>query len=75
MNKGSDIIENGTFDAQEMAHRLTSKLAVLLAENETLQRMVSYSNKQSLLVELKMLREENESLKKTVEELEKGTRS
>ncbi|KAF3992293.1 hypothetical protein FT663_02350 [Candidozyma haemuli var. vulneris] len=75
MNKGSDIIENGTFDAQEMAHRLTSKLAVLSAENETLQRMVSYSNKQSLLVELKMLREENESLKKTVEELEKGTRS
>lgn len=72
MNKGTDIIENGTFDAQEMAHQITSKLSTLLAENETLQRMVSYSNKQSLLVELNLLREENESLKKSVEELKKA---
>lgn len=71
MNKGSDIIENGTFDAQEMAHRLVSKLEVLLAENESLQRMVSYSNKQSLLIELNLLREENESLKKTIKEFDK----
>ncbi|PVH16814.1 uncharacterized protein CXQ87_004370 [Candidozyma duobushaemuli] len=71
MNKGSDIIENGTFDAQEMAHRLVSKLEVLSAENESLQRMVSYSNKQSLLIELNLLREENESLKKTIKEFDK----
>lgn len=71
MNKGSDIIENGTYDAQEMAHRLTSKLEVLLTENESLQKMVSYSNKQSLLIELNMLREENDSLKKSLDDLKK----
>ncbi|KAM3124780.1 hypothetical protein CJJ07_000621 [Candidozyma auris] len=67
MNKGSDITENGTFDAQEMAHRLTTKLAVLSAENEALRRMVSYSNKQTLLVEVRMLREENAMLKRSME--------
>lgn len=71
MNKGSDIIENGIYDAQEMAHRLTSKLEVLLTENESLQKMVSYSNKQSLLIELNLLREENDSLKKSLDDVKK----
>lgn len=63
MNKDKTITDYGSFDAQELAHRITNKMTVLRAENEALLDMVSYSNKQSFMVELGMLRSENKSLK------------
>lgn len=66
MNKDKTITDHGSFDAQELAHRITNKMAVLRAENEALLKMVSYSNKQSLVVELGLLRAENKSLKENL---------
>lgn len=63
MSKDKTITEHGTFDVQELAHRITSKINVLRSENEALLKMVSFSNKQSLIVELGMLKNENAALK------------
>lgn len=72
MNKGSSITTDGTFDPQELAHRITAKLSTLHSENQTLLRMVSRGNKQSLLVELGMLKSENKLLREKLEGFEKG---
>lgn len=69
MTKESSISTNGTFDAHELAHRITNKLSVLQSENEALLRMVSYSNKQSLLIELGLLRSENKAMRSKLKEL------
>lgn len=66
MNKDKTITDHGSFDAQELAHRITNKISVLRAENEALLKMVSFSNKQSLVVELGLLRAENKSLKENL---------
>lgn len=66
MNKDKTITDHGSFDAQELAHRITNKMSVLRAENEALLNMVSYSNKQSLVVELGLLKAENKSLKENL---------
>lgn len=75
MEGSTNVTRDGTFDAQDLAHRITSKLCNLQSENDALRRMVSYSNKQSLLVELNLLREENAALRKTAEEKAKKTES
>lgn len=62
-NTKSSITVNGQFDEQELTHKIVNKLATLLSENESLLKMISYSNKLSLLVELGLLRNENENLK------------
>lgn len=63
------ITVNGQYDAQDLAHKLISKLSVLQAENENLLKMVSYSGKLSLVVELGLVRAENKALKKKIEQL------
>lgn len=70
MNKNTTVITNGTFDAQELAHRITNKLEVLQNENESLLKMVSHSNKQSLLIEIGLLKNENNLLRQKVEKME-----
>lgn len=72
MNKDSSVSTDGTFDAQEMAHRITTKLSMLQKENETLLKMVSHGNKQSLLVELGLLKNENKLLRKKLATYDKG---
>lgn len=72
MNKDSSVSTDGTFDPQETAHRITTKLSILQKENETLLKMVSHGNKQSLLVELGLLKNENELLRKKLATQEKG---
>lgn len=71
MAKDKNITDHGSFDAQELAHRITNKMNVLHSENEALLKMISFSNKQSLSVELNLLKSENlalkEKLKKTSE--------
>lgn len=72
MNKDSSVSTDGTFDPQETAHRITTKLSILQKENETLLKMVSHGNKQSLLVELGLLKNENKLLRKKLATQEKG---
>lgn len=72
INKESSASTDGTFDPQELAHRITTKLSTLQKENQTLLRMVSHGNKQSLLVELGLLRSENKLLREKLQSFEKG---
>ncbi|SGZ54825.1 CIC11C00000005739 [Sungouiella intermedia] len=72
MNKDSSVSTHGTFDPQELAHRITTKLSILQKENETLLKMVSHGNKQSLLVELGLLKNENKLLRKKLGAQEKA---
>lgn len=53
----------GGYDAQEMVHKLVTKLSLLQDENENLLKMVSFGNKSSLLVEIGLLRNENTRMK------------
>lgn len=69
MTKDSTITTNGTFDAQDLAHKITSKMAVLQSENEALLQMVSHSNKQSLVIELGILKSENHALREKIKEM------
>lgn len=69
MTKDCSITTNGSSDAQELAHRVTNKLTVLQSENEALLRMLSYSNKQSLLIELGLMKAENKALRQKLKEL------
>lgn len=66
MTKDPAVTKTGSFDAQDLAHRITTKMAVLQAENDALLDMVSRSNKQSLVIELSMLRSENKALRQGV---------
>lgn len=70
MSKGSTATTTGSFDGQELAHRITNKMEVLQAENEALLKMISYSNKQSLLIEIGLLKNENNLLRQKVEKAE-----
>lgn len=65
MNSNSSklITVSGQLDEQELTHKIISKMSILQNENENLLKMISYSNKLSLLIELGLLRNENESLK------------
>lgn len=67
MTKDTTITTHGTFDAQDLAHKITHKILLLQSENEALLNMVSHSNKQSLLVELGLLRTENKKLREKLE--------
>lgn len=67
MSKDKTLTNHGLFDAQELAHRITNKMAVLRAENTALLDMVSFGNKQSLMVELGLLRAENKALKEKMQ--------
>lgn len=69
MGKNSTVTSSGSFDGQELAHRITNKMEVLQAENEALLKMISHSNKQSLLIEIGLLKNENNLLR---QKLEKG---
>lgn len=51
----------GRFDEQELTHKIVSRLSLLKNENENLLKMISFSVKSSLLVELGLLRNENAS--------------
>lgn len=66
MTKDPAVTKTGSFDAQDLAHRITTKMAVLQAENDALLDMVSRSNKQSLVIELNLLRAENKVLRQGV---------
>lgn len=72
MNKGGSVSTDGTYDPQELAHRITTKLTTLHQENQTLLKMVSRGNKQSLLVEMGMIKSENQLLREKLEKLEKS---
>ncbi|KAF7998980.1 hypothetical protein HF325_006512 [Metschnikowia pulcherrima] len=63
MTKDNLVEYYEAFDAQDIAHRITNKLSVLQSENEALLNMVSYSNKQSLLIEMGLLKNENKILR------------
>ncbi|KAM9897992.1 hypothetical protein OXX79_006563 [Metschnikowia pulcherrima] len=63
MTKDNSVEYYEAFDAQDIAHRITNKLSVLQSENEALLNMVSYSNKQSLLIEMGLLKNENKILR------------
>lgn len=69
MTKDSSVSTYGTFDAQELAHRITNKLSLLQAENEALLSMVSFSNKQSLLIEMGLVKSENKQMRDKLKEL------
>lgn len=69
MNKDNSVDYHETFDAQDIAHRITNKLSVLQTENQALLNMVSYSNKQSLLIELGLLKTENKDLKEKLDKM------
>jgi hypothetical protein len=48
----------GRLDPQELAHKMILKLKTLQEENEALLKMMSLSNKVSLMVEVGMLRQQ-----------------
>lgn len=54
---------NGQLDEHELTHRIVTKLATLQAENDKLLKMISYTSKLSLLVEIALLKAENKMLK------------
>lgn len=71
MNNQQTLSLNGEFDEQELAHKIINKLSLLQAENENLLKMISSSNKLSLIVELGLLKNENCQLKDKLKNLEK----
>lgn len=71
MNNHHSLLVNGEFDEQELAHKIINKLALLQSENENLLKMISSSNKLSLIIELGLLKSENGQLKEKLKNLEK----
>lgn len=59
----SSFTNYGHYDEQELAHKIVSKMTLLKKENDALLKMASYSNKGSLLIEVGMLRDINDSLR------------
>lgn len=59
----STFTKDGAFDEQELTHKILTKLQILQQENQTLLKLISFGNKSSLLIELNMLKQENEKLK------------
>ncbi|CUM63232.1 uncharacterized protein PRCAT00000803001 [Priceomyces carsonii] len=63
---------NGNYDEQEIAHKIVNKLSLLQNENENLLKMISFSNKSSLMIELGLLKNENKLLKEKLGKLEQS---
>ena len=59
---------NGYYDEEEISHKIISKLCALDTENENLLKMISSSNKSSLIIEIGLLRDENNKLKGIISE-------
>lgn len=60
-------IYNGEYNEEDVAHKIVKKLSILQQENDSLLEMISSGNKMSLIIELGILRDENERLKKELE--------
>lgn len=60
MNAGDGGLHN--IDEQELTHKIVNKINYLTLENENLLKLVSYSNKLSLLIELGLLKNEVKQL-------------
>lgn len=58
-------------DEQELTHKIVSKINYLTLENENLLKMVSHSNKLSLLIELGLLKNEVKGLQLKLDKYEK----
>lgn len=71
MNNHRSLLVNGEFDEQELAHKIINKLSLLQNENENLLKMISSSNKLSLIIELGLLKNENCQLKEKLKNFEK----
>ncbi|KSA01808.1 uncharacterized protein AC631_02416 [Debaryomyces fabryi] len=71
MNNQRSLLVNGEFDEQELAHKIINKLSLLQSENENLLKMISSSNKLSLIIELGLLKNENCQLKEKLKNFEK----
>lgn len=63
---------DGAYDEQELSHKIICKLQLLQQENETLLKLISFGNKSSLLVEIGLLKQENESLREKLNKMERG---
>ncbi|CAH2351439.1 hypothetical protein CLIB1423_03S06326 [[Candida] railenensis] len=59
---------NGYYDEEEISHKIISKLSALDTENENLLKIISSSNKSSLIIEIGLLRDENNKLKGIISE-------
>lgn len=68
----TSITSNGSYDIQELSHKVITKLQLLQQENQTLLKLISFGNKSSLLVELNLLKLENEKLKTELEAKKKS---
>ncbi|KAK6203603.1 uncharacterized protein RJT21DRAFT_28578 [Scheffersomyces amazonensis] len=66
----SNIINQGKYDPQEISHKIVNKLQVLSNENDTLMKLISFGNKSSLLIELGLLKRENNLLKEKLQKYE-----
>lgn len=64
------FIAQGEYDEMEISHKIINKLNLLTEENENLLKMLSFSNKSSLLIELGLVRHENKLLKEKLEKYE-----
>lgn len=71
MDNQKSISLNGQFDEQELAHKIVTKLTVLQSENDNLLDMISSSSKTSVLVELRLLQNENRQLKEKLKSKDK----
>ncbi|CCE79547.1 Piso0_001619 [Millerozyma farinosa CBS 7064] len=73
MNNQQTITANGQFDEQELAHKMITKLTLLQTENENLLKMISSSNRSSLVIELGLLKNENAQLKEKLKSVDKSS--
>ncbi|KAK6462032.1 hypothetical protein DFJ63DRAFT_318886 [Scheffersomyces coipomensis] len=69
-SNNSSFIKQGQYDEQELSHKIISKIEGLTNENETLLKLISFGNKSSLLIELGLLKRENNSLKEKLQKYE-----
>ncbi|ODV83451.1 hypothetical protein CANARDRAFT_184368, partial [[Candida] arabinofermentans NRRL YB-2248] len=70
LNPLHSATKDGTYDEEEIAHKIISKMQMLTEENEEMSKMLSYGKSKEKDIEIGLLRRENQELKRKIMKLE-----
>ncbi|SMN21410.1 similar to Saccharomyces cerevisiae YBR057C MUM2 Cytoplasmic protein essential for meiotic DNA replication and sporulation [Maudiozyma saulgeensis] len=75
LNPTNNITKEGRYDPQTVAHKLMNRLEILARENKEMGQMLSYGRSQEMSIQINLLSQENEDLKKRIAKLESQGRN